>query len=86
MHCAGGGVYLPGGVPWVYLPGGVPWVYFGGGVPAGRCIPACNGAGTPPVDRQTLVTSNAFQHCVVPSCSSGFSGSGHNLDSCILIC
>ena len=31
-------------------------------------------------------TSNAFQHCVAPSCSSAFSGSGHNLDSCILIC
>ena len=33
------------------------------------------------------LTSNACQHCVVllPSCLSGFSGSGHDLDSCILI-
>ena len=32
--------------------------------------------------------SNACQHCVVllPSYLSGFSRSGHDLDSCILIC
>ena len=34
------------------------------------------------------ITSNACQHCIalLPSCLSGFSGSGHDLDSCILIC
>ena len=36
---------------------------------------------------QHKYTSNACQHCVplLPSCLSGFSGSGHDLDSCILI-
>ena len=36
---------------------------------------------------QNCLTSNACQHCVAltPSSLSGFSGSGHDLDSCILI-
>ena len=57
-----GGCTCPGGVPagGVYLPGECTcwgctcWgVYLPGGVPARGCIPACNGAGTPTVNRMT---------------------------------
>ena len=36
---------------------------------------------------QIMPTRNACQHCaaLLPSCLSRFSGSGHDLDSCILI-
>ena len=45
-------------------------------VPEGVCIPACNGAGTPPVDRQTPVKKKPSQ--------TSFAG-GKNASSYIII-